>query len=174
MLGAAVLDSSQPRGDGPVRGLPFWLFAFLLVFSPLPFASVYPVWPALYSMVIAVAILAYLVQRWRLGRGITFPQPAVIVASALVMGVIVWGFVQSLPGIFAASQHPAWEQARASLDMPRLAGALSLVPERSVQVATHYLTYLAFAWLAFWQCRRSRNRALLLKLFIAAQAAYAA
>ncbi len=174
MLDAALLQPARSRSGTMVRGLPFWLFAGLLLFSPLPMASVYAVWPAIYGVVIAVAVLWFVVQRWRLGRGLTLPQPAVLLASLLVLGVILWGFVQSLPGLFPAWQHPVWAQTRALLELPDLAGALSIVPERSAQVATHYLTYLAFAWLAFWQCRRSRNRLLLLKLFIAAQATYAA
>ncbi|MEA1048976.1 class I SAM-dependent methyltransferase [Lamprobacter modestohalophilus] len=159
MLEASLLAPAQARRSAPPRGLPFWVFAAVLLLSPLPFASVYPVWPAVYGVLIAMAILALVLQRWRLRRGLTMPQPTVLAASLLALGVIGWGFAQSLPGLLPAWQHPVWEQTRELLQLPELAGALALVPERSAQVATHYLTYLAFAWLAFWQCRRSRNRA---------------
>ncbi|NBC50064.1 MAG: hypothetical protein GVY22_19270, partial [Gammaproteobacteria bacterium] len=145
----------------------------LLLFSPLPFASVSAVWPALYGVVLAVAVMLYLVQRWRQGKAVALPQPELLAASGLMLGVILWGYLQSLPGFLPALHHPVWAQTRALLELPDLQGALSLVPERSVQVATHYLTYLVFAWLAFWCSRRSRNQLLLLKLFVAAQAAYA-
>lgn len=174
MVVSAVMQPPRARSGAPVRGLSFWLFAAVLVFSPLPFASIYAVWPALYGVLVAIAVLWYVLQRWRLGRPLTLPPPAFVVASLLALGVILWGFAQSLPGLFPASwAHPVWAQTRLLLDLPELRAPLSLVPERSVQVATHYLTYLAFAWLAFWQCRRTRNRMLLLKLFVAAQAAYA-
>ncbi|MBK5940064.1 O-antigen ligase family protein [Halochromatium roseum] len=173
MLEAYRLAPALARRTAPPRGLPFWVFAAVLLLSPLPFASVYPVWPAVYGVLIALAVLALVLQRWRLRRGLTMPQPSVLAASLLALAVIGWGFAQSLPGLLPAWQHPVWEQTRELLQLPELAGTLALVPERSAQVATHYLTYLAFAWLAFWQCRRSRNRSLLLKLFIAAQAAYA-
>ncbi|MBK1620992.1 hypothetical protein CKO42_21715 [Lamprobacter modestohalophilus] len=70
------------------------------------------------------------------------PQPTVLAASLLALAVIGWGFAQSLPGLLSAWQHPVWEQTRELLQLPELAGALALVPERSAQVATHYLTYL--------------------------------
>lgn len=174
MFTTAASSSSRSRRQAPTRGLPFWLFAALLVLSPLPFGSVYAVWPALYGVVIALALLLFVWQRWRVGRGITLPQPAVLIASVVGLWVIMWGYVQGLPGLFPGLQHPAWAQTRELLEMPDLAGALSLVPERSIQVATHFLTYLAFGWLAFWQCRRTRNRELLLRLFIAAQLVLAA
>jgi O-antigen ligase len=71
-----------------VRGLPFWLFAALLVFSPLPFASVYAVCPPLYGVVIAVAILAFVLQRWRLGRALTLPP---LVVLLLLMNLFLSG-----------------------------------------------------------------------------------
>ncbi|MEA1048997.1 O-antigen ligase family protein [Lamprobacter modestohalophilus] len=174
MLSPAVLSFSPPRRrQAPTRGLSFWLLAALLVFSPLPFGSVYAVWPALYGVVVALAVVSFVLQRWHRERGITLPQPSVVAASALALGVILWGIVQSLPGLFPGLEHPAWAQTRRLLEYPELAGALSLVPERSLQVATHFLTFLVFAWLAFWLCRRGRNRELLLRLFIAAQTSYA-
>lgn len=174
MLDVPVSQGGRRDRSAPVRGLPFWLFAGLLLFSPLPFASVSSVWPALYGVLLALGISLYVVQRWRRGKPIPLPQPELIAATVAVLAVVLWGYVQSLPGVAPAWHHPVWEQTRALLEMPDLAGALSLVPERSAQVATHFLTYLAFAWLAFWSSRRGRNQMLLLKLFVAAQAAYAA
>lgn len=174
MLNSAVLPfSTSHRRQAPTRGLSFWLFAALLLFSPLPFGSVYAVWSALYGVVVALAAMSFVLQRWHSGRGITLPQPPVIAASALALGGILWGYMQGLPGLFPGLEHPAWAQTRRLLEHPELAGALSLVPERSLQVATHFLTFLVFAWLAFWLCRRGRNRELLLRLFIAAQTSYA-
>ncbi|MBK1705932.1 O-antigen ligase family protein [Halochromatium glycolicum] len=174
MLSSAVLShSALRRRQAPTRGLSFWLFAALLVLSPLPFGSVYAVWPALYGVVVALAVVSFVLQRRHRGRGITLPQPPVVAASALALGVILWGYTQGLPGLFPGLEHPAWAQTRSLLERPELAGALSLVPERSLQVATHFLTFLVFAWLAFWLCRRGRNRELLLRLFIAAQTSYA-
>ncbi|MEA3641106.1 MAG: O-antigen ligase family protein [Lamprobacter sp.] len=174
MVDAAVLGAARVDRSAPVRGLPFWILTGVLVFSPLPLASVAPVWPALYGVLLAFAIWLYLLQRWRLRRAIPLPPLAVVAASGLLLGVTLWGFVQSLPGVAPGWQHPVWAQTATLLEMPELEGALSLVPERSVEVATHYLTYLAFAWLAFWCSRRGRNQDLLLKVFIATQAAYAA
>jgi O-antigen ligase len=156
-----------------MRGLSFWLFAALLLFSPLPFGSVYAVWPALYGVLVALAVVSFVLQRWHSKHGITLPQPPVVAASALALGVILWGYAQGLPGLFPGLEHPAWAQTGMLLERPELAGTLSLVPERSLQVATHFLTFLVFTWLAFWLCRRGRNRELLLRVFIAAQTGYA-
>lgn len=43
MLEADLLAPARARSNAPLRGLPFWVFAALLLLSPLPFASVYPV-----------------------------------------------------------------------------------------------------------------------------------
>ena len=157
----------------PPRGLSFWILVFILVFSPLPFASVHPVWSALYGVLVAAGLLAYVIQCWRAGRAIPpIPWP-LRVAGGLVGVVALWGYAQAIPGLLPAWQHPVWPETAALLGEPGMAGYLSLIPERSQLAATHWLTYLGFGLLVVWHGRRQRNLDLLLKIFIGAQAVYA-
>lgn len=156
-----------------MRGPSFWILACILAFSPLPFASVRPVWSALYGALVAIALIAFLLQRRLAGRSIpALPWP-LGVAGGLVALVAAWGYLQSLPGLAPGLQHPVWAETGALLGDPQLAGALSLAPAQSARFAMQLLGYLGFGLLVVWHCRRQRNLDLLLRIFIGAQAVYA-
>lgn len=149
------------------------MLVFILVFSPLPFASVRPVWWSLYGVLVAAALIAFVVQRWLARRALpAIPWP-IGIAGGLVALVSAWGHLQAIPGLLPAVQHPVWSETAAILDDSSLSGYLSLAPERSALIATNYLTYIGFGLLVIWHCRRQRNLDLLLRIFIGAQAAYA-
>ncbi|MBK1719639.1 O-antigen ligase family protein [Thiocystis violacea] len=159
--------------SAPMRGPSFWILVFILVFSPLPLASVGPVWSHLYSLLVATGLIAYLWQRWHQGRalpGLAWPMSS---AGGLIGLVALWGYLQAVPGLFATWAHPLWVATAASLQEPGLLGTLSLAPDRSVFVATNLLTYLGFGLLLLWHTRRQRNTELLLKIFLGTQAACA-
>ncbi|TCT18719.1 O-antigen ligase family protein [Thiobaca trueperi] len=166
-------STPHPRRSLLARGLSFWILVFILALSPLPFASVRPVWIHLSGILVAVALIAYLVQRWQTGRAIpSIPWPLRI-AGALVALVALWGYVQAMPGWLTAWHHPIWSETATLLNAPDLIGSLSLTPERSILNANLLLTYLGFGLLVVWHSRRQRNLDLLLKIFVGAQAVYA-
>lgn len=156
-----------------MRGISLWIIVSILVFSPLPFGSVGTVWSQLYGVLIGIGLIVYVIDRWRAGRTIPGVPMLLAVAAALVALVALWGYAQATPGLLPSLQHPFWAQTAALLQAPDMKGYLSLTPEKSSQIATRYLTYLGFALLVLWHSRRHRNGELLLKIFIAAQAAYA-
>lgn len=172
MLEAAVLTPAHVSSRPP-RGLSFSILVLVLVFSPLPFASVGAIWSQLYGVLLGVGLVAYVAQRWRANRGIP-PLPKLpLAAGMLVFVVALWGYAQSVPGLLPSLHHPFWSQAAALLELPDMQGYLSLDPQQSFQVATRYLVYLSFALLVLWHARRQRNAELLLKIFVAAQGVYA-
>jgi len=156
-----------------MRGLSFWIIVFILVFSPLPFASVRPVWSHLYAVLVAVGLLAYVFDRWRAGRAMPGVPWPLGIAGILMALVALWGYLQAVPGLFPAWQHPVWAETASVLGDPSLKGYLSLTPERTLTAAIKYLSYIGFGLLVVWHARRQRNVELLLKIFVAAQAGYA-
>lgn len=158
----------------PMRGVSFWLLAAVLAFSPLPFASVGAIWTWVYSVIISLALLVYLAQRRRRDRGIPGLPRLLYLALALVLTVSLLGYLQAVPGLFPSMQHPVWAQTAALIQSSEMPGYLSIVPNRSVLVATSYLTYIGFALLVAWHGSRQRNAELLLKIFIGTQAVYVA
>jgi O-antigen ligase len=165
--------ASTKTRSRPKRGFSFWVLVIILVFSPLPFASVAPVWSHLYSVLVGLAIIAYVTGHWRKKRPLpAIPQP--LRAAGILVGLVaLWGYVQTIPGLLPDWQHPIWSETAALFGQPNLSGCLSLIPEESRFVATNYLTYLGFGLLVIWHCRYQRNLDLLLTLFVGTQAAYA-
>ncbi len=169
---AAVLSSTSSTAK-PIRGLSFWILVFILAFSPLPLASVNPIWSALYGLLVGGGLIAYVLEHWRSRRTIPVPPALLWLAAVLVGLVAAWGYLQAMPGLLPALQHPFWAETAALLSLPEMPGYLSLAPEQSVQVATRFLIYLGFGLLVFWHSRWERNALLLLKIFVGLQGAYA-
>ena len=145
----------------------------IFTLSPLPFGSVGELWPQLHGILIGIALIIHVFDCWRSNQPLPAVPGILMVAAALVGMVALWGYVQAIPGLFPALQHPFWAQTATLLQQPDMPGYLSLAPQQSVQVATRYLVYLGFALLVVWHGRRQRNAELLLVIFVAAQAVYA-
>lgn len=170
---AGVFAAGESSGRArAVRGPAFWILVGLVVFGPLPLAGVGAVWTYVHGLLVAVALLLYLLERRRRGRALPpIPWPLGL-AGGLVALVACWGVLQSSPGWFAGAAHPVWAVAaeRLGTDLP---GALSVAPERGRLAALAWFGYLGFGLLVLWSAWRSSHREFLLKLFLGVQAVYA-
>lgn len=173
MTAGVFVASHAPGRAQAVRGPAFWILVALVVFGPLPLGGVGAVWTYVYGLLVAVALLSYLLERRRRGRALPpIPWPLGL-AGALVALVACWGLLQSSPGWFAGSAHPVWAVAGERLGTADLVGALSVAPERGRLVALAWFGYLGFGLLVLWLAWRSSHRDFLLKLFLGVQAVYA-
>lgn len=136
---------------------------FLLALSPLPFASVRPVWQWSWILFIALCALAVAMKLTRNGR----KRPALTGLPGAAMLCVVlfaaWGLFQALVPLFAGHL----------VLLPDLA-TLSIYPEQTIKVSLFFLAHTALFLLVFLYVRgRSGRSAALVKLIAAVGALYA-
>jgi O-antigen ligase len=93
--------------------------------------------------------------------------------AALVVAVLLWAVVQSLPIAPASWTHPVWEMASDALGKP-LSATISLNPWSTRSQVMQLGSYVMAFWLAFALARRSEMALRLLDAAIAIAALYAA
>lgn len=103
---------SRRAGEAP-RTLHYATIA-LLAWLPLPIGGHADWAAALAATATGLLLLAWLAAAWR--RSLTLDLPAVLLlAAALVAGVVGWSILQVTPGILpAAWSHPIWAEAAAA------------------------------------------------------------
>jgi O-antigen ligase len=156
----------------------FWLLIATVAIAPLPFASNRPLPWSVLSVVVALLLVLWGIDRVRavLRRGATTtpsasasiegpppPTPAAVIIDRLALGfavvfgaLIVWYWFQVSP-ISAGLAHPAWAEAARALGEP-LPGAIALDPGVGAHQAMRLLAYGGVFFLAFMLCR-DRQRA---------------
>src|SRR5262249_53990849 len=70
------------------------------------------------------------------------------VAGYLLLAVLIWAIVQTLPIVPARWTHPLWLSASEILGKP-LARSISIVPEDAIKGLTRLVTYLSAGVLAY-------------------------
>lgn len=156
----------------------FWLLIATVAIAPLPFASNRPLPWSVLSVVVAVLLVLWGIDRVRavLRQGTTVvlnasasidglppPTPAAVVIDRLAIAfaaafaaLIAWYWIQAST-LSAGLAHPAWVEAAHALGEP-LTGAIAIDPGVAAQQAMRLLAYGGVFFLAFVLCR-DRQRA---------------
>lgn len=146
----------------------FYALIALVVVSPLPLGSVYPLSWWLLSGLTGILLLAYGAMQLR-------PDAALVARLGptwpwiLPFGAaIAWIALQASPFTPEAWHHPLWQAAKSALDSD-VSGAISIDPSETISAAIRLLSYAGVFWLAFHLCYpRERAETAFLALSFAA------
>ncbi len=143
----------------------FLAFVILLAWAPFWLGGNRPLAWMINSIGWSVLLLAYegMLSVGRRSYPIPLSRMAFPVAAFCVM--VIWGLVQSIPGVPAFMQNPIWGAAGEALRTP-VAGAVSIDPDTTKLALLTLLPPIAAFWLALHLCRDGR-RAHLLVLAVA-------
>ena len=129
----------------------------VVLLSPLPLACNRPWAWSLLSVAIGLLLGVWCVLV--LSGRLRTPVPAGRLWAVAIpfFLVLLWAFVQTLPGISALLAHPLWGEAAQALGRP-LAASISLDPEMTRNAILRLASYGGIFWLAV-QLGRERTRA---------------
>ncbi len=155
-----------------IHRLTFFLFLGIVLLAPLPLASVLP-WSSslLASLVGAIMILEVLFAKDPPGLDRQFLKrmsPGLI----LWLGVALWAWLQSVPGLPDALAHPLWADVSNIIGRPAN-GTISLDP---YETRTSLMGFLAFGgvfWISARYCRDPDTANLVLRIFVLVSGLYA-
>lgn len=167
----AVQQAAAIRAKGGVdriaAGL-FYVLIALVIGSPLPLGSVYPMSWWIIAGITGLLLLAYGAMQLRPNAvpmerlGPTWPWFLPFAAA------IAWIAIQASAFTPEAWHHPLWRAAGAALGTP-VSGAISIDPFNTVSAAIRLLSYAGIFWLAFQLCHaRERAEMAFLGLSVAA------
>lgn len=150
----------------------YYLFMFVILSAPLPFAANRPWSESLLILCIGVIIIIEaLSNNNQAGSNRQFLlriSPGILLWS----GILFWAWAQSIPGLAAQLAHPLWQETAAIIGRP-INATISLDPEATKYAVIRLLAYGSVFWLSARFCRDPEKAALTLKLFVIAAGLYA-
>ncbi len=141
----------------PTNASAFRLLLGLVLLSPLPLGSYRPWAWSLFACLVGGLLLLWclLVITGRVRAPVPMERLwPVAIPFALVL---VWAFVQTLPGVPPDWAHPLWNEAASALGLP-VAASISIDPELTRNALLRLACYGGVFWLAV-QLGRDRTRA---------------
>lgn len=136
----------------------FWFFVAVVVLAPLPYGSAHLWSYSLLSILTGLALLLWAIAAALRPDIYAVPARRYILPLLMLVGVLVWLFVQGSPLTPAEFHHPLWAEVRPALTAEDIRGAISLNPDGTPEILTRLGTYAVVFWLAM-QFGRSAERA---------------
>lgn len=166
------MNTSRPPTSLALR-VAFGGLLTLLVLAPLPFGSNRPWAWSLIAIGVAVALLIWAIGIYRTPGAIRIPWRRHLPATIAFGLAIVWFFLQASGITPSIWDNPLWSEARNSLGIETLSGAISINPNASFDGAMRLLTYGGVFWLTLHFCRSRRRTKQLLWAIVISGALYA-
>lgn len=139
--------------------------ALLIVVTPWPLGSVRPaaVWLIVLASWLLLAIRGIGLVLAPKG-GVEIPAGP-LAASLLLVGVLGWGIVQTLPSITESWVHPL--RTAVTEHLPGVLGTISLDPDRTIEATARLSAWVVIGVLAYFAARDRRRAERLLWMFMA-------
>ncbi len=147
-------------------------FIATLAWSPFPLGGAVSWGAGLQEMMIAACWLVWLAANWSDPAALLPKQPALMVALGIVTAVILWAYIQTLPGLPAAWTHPIWQIASDGLGHS-VPATISANPWRTDAEILKLICAVAATWLAYSMAQRADTAALLFNAIVAIGTVYA-
>ncbi|MEM6852160.1 MAG: O-antigen ligase family protein, partial [Pseudomonadota bacterium] len=182
-LAAPIDTPSAPKPGGPATIAPgrvgvaalqasFWLFLFLLAWSPLPLASNRPWSWSLLTLLTGAALALWALSFMLRGVSAAAPLKGARFPIAAMTLVALWAVIQWAPMPIPALQHPIWGAAANAGELA-VSGRITVSPYATSTAISHLATYCSAFWLAFQFAQDRRRARLMLKATALIGLAYA-
>ncbi len=155
------------------RAAAFWLLIATLAWAPFPLGSAVSWGAPLLELMIAFSWVLWAISTIGDGREGVANLRAIAVPAAIVLVVLAWTVVQTLPIAPETWAHPIWSMTAQSLQRP-VPGVVSIDPWRTHAETLKLAGYAAAFWLAFVMARRTEMARTLLNAVVVISALYAA
>jgi len=167
-------DAIEPAGRlrRGVRVAAVWSYVLLLAWAPFPLGGAVSWGAGFQVLLLALCWALWALSVWNEPEPIWPHARALAVPLALVVLVLGWAFVQTLPIIPSDWAHPLWSMAGGAIGQP-VSAVISLNPWRTHAQILQLSGYLAACSLAVLMGRRTEIAGLLLNAVIAIGALYA-
>jgi O-antigen ligase len=178
---AATMDYASERDSrhAAASAITIWLrriaigaLIATLAWAPFPLGGAVSWGAGLQEMMIAACWLLWLAANWNDPAALLPKRPALIVALGLAVVVILWVYVQTLPGLPAAWVHPIWQVASEGLDHS-VPATISANPWRTDAEILKLIGAVAAVWITYSMAQRAEIAAILFNAVIAIGTAYA-
>lgn len=149
-----------------------WLLIAILAWVQFPLGSNHPWSWSFLVLLVALDWLAWIPAGLADWSATVRAAKRVAIPGALLLSVLIWGWVQSAGFTPAAWHNPVWSMASPALGRA-VAGAISINPFVSATELMKLASYVATGWLAFVLAARYENARTLFVAVFAVGVAYA-
>ncbi len=164
--------ADKPDTSPPRDGFAFVMFALMLAWAPLPFASNTVMFSNVLVVLVGLAALAWALCAFRDARVNMVPFRRYRWFVWLTLALTVWVIVQNANWTPSDWHHPFWRSAGAVLGMPEI-GSIGLTPNAGYQTLLRILAYILTFLLAMQLGRSGEGAARVTWLVILIAIAYA-
>jgi hypothetical protein len=162
---SAVADIPRASAAARAEQAALWFLILVMAWAQFPLGSNRPWSLALFVMLVAINWVLWLPSFVLDSRPAAEMAKRLVLPGLLMLGVLVWSYIQLLPDTPAAWHHPAWHVVDRELGGP-VKGAISLSPFETQTEWMKLVSYVAVGWLAAVMSLRFENaRKLYLAVF---------
>lgn len=155
-----------------LRRIAVGAFVAVLAWAPFPLGGAVSWGAALQEIMIAVCWLLWLAADWTDPSSLLPKRRSLYIALVLVLAVLLWAFIQTLPGVPATWAHPIWQVASDGLGHA-VPATISMNVWRTDAELLKLASAIAACWLACAMAQRSETAATLFGAVIVIGALYA-